>query len=198
LAADSAVNGKHGGIGPKQRVFNLFPSMITCAACGGRVRIRAGNSDRNPDTIYAYYWCQKNNANQGCTCSDTIRADALELHFFGSYLKTSPAGLLTRQDEAALAEQEANRLKWAEYNRKVVMYLNMVEKPENEAMRDDLTAKANHYAALRTTTAKDIDRITEQTQQVNAAGNVRIPTEIGQGSDVKPDGVPMQAGHRSD
>jgi hypothetical protein len=27
---------------------------------------------------------------------------------------------------------------------------------------------------------------------------VRIPTQIGQGSDVKPDGVPMQAGHRSD
>jgi len=27
---------------------------------------------------------------------------------------------------------------------------------------------------------------------------LRIPTEIGQGSDVKPDGVPMQAGHRSD
>jgi hypothetical protein len=27
---------------------------------------------------------------------------------------------------------------------------------------------------------------------------MRIPTQIGQGSDVKADGVPMQSGHRSD
>jgi len=170
LAADSIVNGKHGGIGPKQQVFNLFSSMITCAYCKGRVRIRSGNNSRTPGTVYAYYWCQNNNANQGCTCSDTIRADALELHFFGSYLKTSPAGLLTRRDEAALAKQEANRLKLDEYNRMVAMYVDMIEKPQNEAIRVELTTKANNYAALRTILIKEIDRLTEQTQQVTAAG----------------------------
>jgi hypothetical protein len=147
LMAGSIKTGKRGGQSPGENVWTLFPSMITCAACKGRVKTRNVHADRR--TTYTYYHCQSSYHHTGCTDKSTVRVPALESDFFGAYLMQLPQEVLTSQDKSAVARSEVLQLKLKDLNQKIKFYVDMASQVGMEEITLKLRALKEERTALQ-------------------------------------------------
>ena len=117
--------------------------------------------------------------------------DAAELEPLLEKLK-SPA---ERQAEALSMFAILHPLEYAA----VVSALIPVEKPSPENLSDtDLALFAETNTAPISAVLAARVKALPSAESMRLAAQVRIPTDFGHGSDVRPDSGPMQAGHRSD
>lgn len=181
LMACSIKNGKRGGQSPGEKVWTLFPAMITCAACGGRVATKSLHGGRHKP--YSYYCCLSSFHRTGCIDKSTIRVQALELDFFGAYLMQLPQEVLTSQDKSVVAKSEALQLKLKDLNQKIKFYVDMA----SQVGMEEITLKLQALKEERTALQHQIDGELTESMLVRSSFDAwkRICSEFGVNSSIK-------------
>ncbi|HWQ93100.1 MAG TPA: recombinase family protein [Clostridia bacterium] len=101
LQAALYVNAnRKGGQKENYKVVNLFRHRCTCAACGG-----PASSTKDPAAMRCNYF----RTGRGCDVKAWIHNEAIEMDFFGNYLREYPEILLTHNNKDA--QRKLNQLR---------------------------------------------------------------------------------------
>jgi hypothetical protein len=154
---------RRGGSRSGFPVRNLFRNRSKCSECGGPVSTHQGT--RRVSGVRHYYYECRNRQVGLCKVSQYLRLEAIEMDFFGNYLRNYPTQVLASQDQVFQSRINSLREQIRVCERQLADAAELIGQVPVQALADKMRKLNDEKMSTQT----ELDKQLRQGYQMNAA-----------------------------
>lgn len=156
-------SNRRGGPRSGFPVRNLFRNRSKCSECGGPVSTHQGRPLASGQINHCFECC---NTREGrCKAGHYLRMDAIEMDFFGSYLKNYPAHVLASQDQVLQSRINSLRERIRVCDQQLADAAELIAQVPVKALADKMRKLNGEKLAAQV----ELEKQLKQNWQMNAA-----------------------------